>query len=281
MEKEINRGRKKKEIDGEFAKILSKLLREAKENGIGQDSIARAIGVSRQSLGKWANGATVPDVLDLKKLANYFNVSADYLLGLSPNSTTDMELIDVCNYTGLSESNVKFLNKLNELKKVHKKYFSTFENSKEQYTEIEYIDIISVLLEYLNEDRSIVVDIAHAAMLNENSEDDLLLKLLNLVQDNFPELNNSDFTILSGYGYKKFYTQKIQSKLDYLTTTIIHKLSPKEFISPKYDISDFITFTSTFSLEKMADVHIKSLLAHLEPENKEDSDNAQHNPKNE
>lgn len=57
MENEIKRGRKKKEIDGNFAKLLSELLQKVKtKNGIVQDDVAKAIGVSRQALGKWANG---------------------------------------------------------------------------------------------------------------------------------------------------------------------------------------------------------------------------------
>lgn len=104
MENEIKRGRKKKEIDGNFAKLLSELLQNVKtEKGIIQDDVAKAIGVSRQALGKWANGETVPDILDFKKLAKYFNVSTDYLLGLTENATTDTDLQAACKYTGLSE----------------------------------------------------------------------------------------------------------------------------------------------------------------------------------
>ena len=90
-EKKSNRGRKK-EIDGVFAERLSVLLKSKKEQGIIQDTVANTIGVSRQALGKWANGETVPDILDLKKLANYFEVSADYLLGMSDLIEGDITL---------------------------------------------------------------------------------------------------------------------------------------------------------------------------------------------
>lgn len=110
MENEIKRGRKKKEIDGNFAKLLSELLQKVKtENGIIQDDVAKAIGVSRQALGKWANGETVPDILDLKKLAKYFNISADYLLGLTNNKTNDITVKAICEYTGLSDEAVESL----------------------------------------------------------------------------------------------------------------------------------------------------------------------------
>lgn len=116
MEKEINRGRKKKEIDGEFAEILSKLLQEAKEKGISQDNIAQAIGVSRQSLGKWANGVTVPDILDLKKLANYFDVSADYLMGFSSLPKSDLDLIQASKITNIPEKTLLKLSQLFDIK---------------------------------------------------------------------------------------------------------------------------------------------------------------------
>lgn len=113
MENEIKRGRKKKEIDGNFAKLLSELLQKVKtENGIIQDDVAKAIGVSRQALGKWANGETVPDILDLKKLAKYFNVSADYLLGLNDIQTTNPDLIKACKYTGLDETSINTIAKI-------------------------------------------------------------------------------------------------------------------------------------------------------------------------
>lgn len=110
MENEIKRGRKKKEIDGNFAKLLSELLQDVKiTNGIIQDDVAKSIGVSRQALGKWANGETVPDIIDLKKLAKYFNVSADYLLGLTNNKTNDITVKAICEYTGLSDEAVESL----------------------------------------------------------------------------------------------------------------------------------------------------------------------------
>lgn len=116
MENEIKRGRKKKKIDGDFAKLLSELLQDVKiANGIIQDNVAKSIGVSRQALGKWANGETVPDILDLKKLAKYFDVSADYLLGLTENATTDTDLKAVCDYTGLSEDAVNSVKRFKDI----------------------------------------------------------------------------------------------------------------------------------------------------------------------
>lgn len=58
-----------------------RLLMEA--NNVQQHTIANIIGVKRQSISQWINGDTRPDILSLGKIAEHFNVSTDYLLGLT------------------------------------------------------------------------------------------------------------------------------------------------------------------------------------------------------
>lgn len=115
-EKEIaRRGRKKKEIDKTFSERLSKLLKDKKEQGLIQDDVAKAIGVSRQALGKWANGETVPDIMDLKSLASYFEVSSDFLLGLSEFTNGDNSFKDVSKRTNIPERTLYNITKLYNL----------------------------------------------------------------------------------------------------------------------------------------------------------------------
>lgn len=49
--------------------------------GLSQIDVARALGVSRQSYNFYENGKRDPDTDMLKNIADYFNVSIDYLLG--------------------------------------------------------------------------------------------------------------------------------------------------------------------------------------------------------
>jgi transcriptional regulator with XRE-family HTH domain len=58
--------------------IISKLLSAPGET---QTKLAKAIGVNRQSIGQWKDGITSPDINALYKIADYYNVSADYLIG--------------------------------------------------------------------------------------------------------------------------------------------------------------------------------------------------------
>lgn len=61
-----------------FSKILVNLR---KENALSQKALAEKIGVSQQTVGSWETRRTEPDQRALKLLADYFNVSVDYLLG--------------------------------------------------------------------------------------------------------------------------------------------------------------------------------------------------------
>ena len=42
-------------------------------------------------------------------LAKHYGVSSDYLLGITPDPTTDTNLAAVCKYTGLSQESIQFL----------------------------------------------------------------------------------------------------------------------------------------------------------------------------
>ena len=59
-----------------------KALREAR--GLSRKAFAEAMGVSYSTVSKYENDERFPDLDLLKKFAVYFDVSADYLLGLTP-----------------------------------------------------------------------------------------------------------------------------------------------------------------------------------------------------
>lgn len=95
-----------------FADKLKELRTNKK---LSQTELAEKLGVSRGSISFYENGERTADIDFVYKAAQFFNVSADYLLGLSPNPTTDPEIKAICNYTGLSDEAVKKLNTMHEL----------------------------------------------------------------------------------------------------------------------------------------------------------------------
>lgn len=52
------------------------------EKGITQTMLAKAIGTSQRNIGRWESGSNEPAYSFIMKIAKFFNVSTDYLLGL-------------------------------------------------------------------------------------------------------------------------------------------------------------------------------------------------------
>lgn len=52
-----------------------------KERGVTQEELAAELGVTAAAVSKWENGATLPDVLMVCAIADYFGVTTDGLLG--------------------------------------------------------------------------------------------------------------------------------------------------------------------------------------------------------
>ena len=72
-----------------FASRLRELIAKANDNKITIQSVAKSIGITRQAVSQYYNGLTQPNAETIVKIAEYFNVSTDYLLGLTDNQTTN------------------------------------------------------------------------------------------------------------------------------------------------------------------------------------------------
>lgn len=99
-------------------KDVLKNLREKK--GITQETLAKALNVTSASIGNYEQGSRMPRNQVLRKIANYFDVSIDYLLEndkiLSPNSelyysysAPKNKLIDLIESTDISEEKIDLL----------------------------------------------------------------------------------------------------------------------------------------------------------------------------
>ena len=86
-----------------------KALRQTK--GISQQQLADVILVSQQSVNKYENHDVEPDINTLIKIADYFEVSLDYLVG----RTEIAEMIDEISMSDLTADEVKLIKKLRKL----------------------------------------------------------------------------------------------------------------------------------------------------------------------
>lgn len=103
-----------KKLKGGFKMNISEkvqeLLKSKKCKGMGQNEIAEKIGISPSVLSKLCSGnSKAPSADTVLAIAKYFNVSTDWLLGLSDNPTTDKATKSLCKTLGLSDVAVFFL----------------------------------------------------------------------------------------------------------------------------------------------------------------------------
>ena len=84
-----------------------KLLREAKD--LTQADLARKLNVTRSGVNAWEMGITVPSTQFVTALADAFDVSADYLLGIEKTATVSVE--------GLTERQVAAITEIIECMK--------------------------------------------------------------------------------------------------------------------------------------------------------------------
>lgn len=74
------------------------------DKGLNQVELAKILGVTKQSVSNWENENIMPSVDMLIKIANFFSVSTDYLLGLSEEHALNTE--------GLSELQIAHIQTL-------------------------------------------------------------------------------------------------------------------------------------------------------------------------
>lgn len=105
----------------QFAAIFTQ---RRKALNVTQEDIARYVGVSRAAVSKWEKGQSYPDISILPKLAAYFNVSIDDLLGYEPQMTEQRILTT---YAELAEKFSKYtFAAVEEIEQLIAEYYSCF-----------------------------------------------------------------------------------------------------------------------------------------------------------
>ncbi len=64
--------------------LRTRITELRKEKGLSQVGLAKELGVDCSTIAKYETGDRLPDVVMLCKLASFFGVSTDYLLGRAP-----------------------------------------------------------------------------------------------------------------------------------------------------------------------------------------------------
>lgn len=123
-----------------FNNILAVRLRQLMYgSGTTQQELAEKTGCSRQAVAQYMDGSNAPNIDKLILIADFFNVSIDYLVGKDKEQTEEEFVQSIVNYTGLDEKSVEVLHNLkcestNEIEETVKKISAVFSGRRSQDT---------------------------------------------------------------------------------------------------------------------------------------------------
>lgn len=61
---------------------ISKYIKQARElKKLSQMQVAKATRITQGAISLWENGERIPNIIDMIKLADYYNISLDELVG--------------------------------------------------------------------------------------------------------------------------------------------------------------------------------------------------------
>lgn len=70
-------------------KIGETIKRLRKHQDVTQEKLAEYLNISYQAVSKWENGTALPDITLVPKIANFFGITSDELLGLKPEKNNE------------------------------------------------------------------------------------------------------------------------------------------------------------------------------------------------
>ena len=207
------------------SKFGERLLKLREKRNETQQQLADAIDITRQSLSRYETNDRTPNIDLVYNIAKHYNVSADYLLGLSEIQSSNKKIETACKITGLSEKAI------NEIIK-----FCSFTAED---------DIINRLYNKLDADFFEKHNISRTGIIN-----DVVEKILPLICSNILEI----FVMISEYCYNIEHTRNpLDQIIEYYDVfedckTEEEKASRAEWLS-KCQLVDFDKINYTIELE--------------------------------
>ncbi len=123
----------------------SRLRQLRNKKGESQATLAKELMVTKSTISLYETGDNVPDARTIRKMAEHFEVSADYLLGLSESETNDKDVQFVSDYTGLAPNVVSRLHILDDRSGIVKEWIGRLFKIPDNASE----DDISKTIDYL------------------------------------------------------------------------------------------------------------------------------------
>lgn len=188
-----------------------------------QEEIAGKVNTSRQNVGNWLNGKSKPDIYALAEISKGYGVSADWLLGLTDVKTNDTTLSGVCEYTGLNEKSLQYIENIKTLDNIRAQ-----QNVNKKYS---YMDTLNILIEAFNFNGDILLTInsmVNSDMLNDmETEDEVFEKLVQYEDEGCEQVSdfyqwlNTKYTLVDEYQRVQLSKDALRERFSSLITNII------------------------------------------------------------
>lgn len=75
--------------NGRKEDIMNRFMKLRLDNHLSQQELAELLGVSQQTICKYDRGVNEPGIASLKKLADIYNTTVDYIIGYDSGDKTD------------------------------------------------------------------------------------------------------------------------------------------------------------------------------------------------
>lgn len=158
-----------------FVLRFRELMRENKHTYLFLQDFLK---ISRQSISQIAIGARYPTCEFVRRVSKFYNVSADYLLGLSDCKGGNLKVKKVCDSTGL---NIEDIKKLSELKKSNPevlKILSQLITSTDEYNR----NILDLIFNFYNSENCHIEDVKNDILTPDVKESIFLLPIINYLK---------------------------------------------------------------------------------------------------
>lgn len=228
-----------------FNNILAVRLRQLMYgSGTTQQELAEKTGCSRQAIAQYMDGSNAPNIDKLILIADFFNVSIDYLVGKDKEQTEEEFVQSIVNYTGLEEKSVEVLHNLkcestNEIEETVKKISAVFSGRRSQdtKTDLSFINTFinsqfnavfnhpkSYLYEYCRNLKK-CIDIYNQVIdfeIQDDFDTDFLFQKFNKFDDDMNEIKKKIRV------EKYLITDDFNDTLDYFVNDMLFEIRDKE-----------------------------------------------------
>lgn len=228
---------KSERFTGENSIFACRLKKMMNNQGITQLQLAKELNMTRQAVSLYLTGQALPAIDKLLIICEYFNVSSDYLLGITENPTRDTNKQFITDYTKLSAESIEQLHELN----------------------IQNSNIINYLLS--NDMLTSVMDLLQKSKLSSQSSEWLLSELYSILIT-IPNFKEQYYNLFYSYrdkngfeNFKKLIGDELHEKIENTARQAIEKST----IEKNNFQSTFFTCQTIIDIVLLIDLHLNEM----------------------